>query len=98
MTQGLRAAKRINAMMNRLDELRFTRRKEVAAALAKAREYGNLDENEEYDRVRYVQSRMELEIRMLEERLDAAVQWYAVRNRKKAPQSGDTPLNNPLQS
>ncbi|MEL6942641.1 MAG: transcription elongation factor GreA, partial [Bacteroidota bacterium] len=45
-----------------LDELKTTGRQEAAAAIAEAREKGDLSENEEYDAAKEAQGLLELKI------------------------------------
>ncbi|MEG1528813.1 MAG: transcription elongation factor GreA [Clostridia bacterium] len=60
-------------LKERLEFLIVTRRKEVAENLQRARELGDLSENAEYDAAKDEQSRVESEIKELEEKILYAV-------------------------
>jgi len=53
-------------LKNELEEMKTTGRKEVAAAIAEAREKGDLSENAEYDAAKDAQGILELKINELE--------------------------------
>ena len=55
-----------------LEELMTTRRREVAARIAQAREFGDISENSEYDDAKNEQAMLEQQIAQLEERLREA--------------------------
>jgi transcription elongation factor GreA len=55
-----------------LDDLSTTRRREVAARIKEARDFGDISENAEYDDAKNAQAMIESRILMLEERLRAA--------------------------
>lgn len=56
-----------------LEHLKTVKRKEVAQAIQKARAYGDLSENSEYDEAKNEQAEIETRIAMLEETLENAV-------------------------
>jgi transcription elongation factor GreA len=64
--------KQADALRAELDELEGPRRKEVVAAIAKAREFGDLSENFEYHAAKNEQGLLEARIRTLRARLDGA--------------------------
>ncbi|MEO0789836.1 MAG: transcription elongation factor GreA [Bacteroidota bacterium] len=53
-------------LKNELNELKTTKRQEVAAAIAEAREKGDLSENAEYDAAKEAQGLLEMKINELE--------------------------------
>jgi transcription elongation factor GreA len=55
-----------------LDHLSTTRRREVAARIKEAREFGDISENAEYDDAKNEQAMLEARIAQLEERLRSA--------------------------
>ena len=55
-----------------LDHLSTTRRREVAARIKEAREFGDIAENSEYDDAKNEQAMLEAKIAQLEERIRAA--------------------------
>jgi len=55
-----------------LDHLSTTRRREIAARIKEAREFGDISENAEYDDAKNEQARLEAHISQLEEKLRAA--------------------------
>ncbi len=55
-----------------LDELSTTRRREVAARIKEAREFGDISENAEYDDAKNEQAMLEARIAQLEEKLRSA--------------------------
>jgi transcription elongation factor GreA len=55
-----------------LDQLSTTRRREVAARIKEAREFGDISENAEYDDAKNEQAMLEARIAQLEERLRSA--------------------------
>ena len=65
-------AKQAEALRAELTELEGPRRKEVVAAIAKAREFGDLSENFEYHAAKNEQGLLEARIRTLRARLDGA--------------------------
>src|SRR5262249_40635716 len=65
-------AKQADALRAELEELEGPRRKEVVAAIAKAREFGDLSENFEYHAAKNEQGLLEARIRTLRARLDGA--------------------------
>ena len=60
-------------LQNELEYLKTVKRKEVAQAIQKAREYGDLSENSEYDEAKNEQAEIETKIAALEETLDNIV-------------------------
>jgi transcription elongation factor GreA len=64
--------KQAEALRAELAELEGPRRKEVVAAIAKAREFGDLSENFEYHAAKNEQGLLEARIRTLRARLDGA--------------------------
>jgi transcription elongation factor GreA len=52
-----------------LDHLSTTRRREVAARIKEAREFGDISENAEYDDAKNEQAMLEARIALLEEKL-----------------------------
>ena len=56
-----------------LEHLKSVKRKEVALAIQKARAYGDLSENSEYDEAKNEQAEVEGKIARLEETLDNAI-------------------------
>ena len=60
-------------LQNDLEHLKTVKRKEVAQAIQKARAYGDLSENSEYDEAKNEQAEIETRIAMLEETLENAV-------------------------
>ena len=56
-----------------LEHLKTVKRKEVAQAIQKARAYGDLSENSEYDEAKNEQAEVEAKIAALEETLENAV-------------------------
>jgi len=65
-------AKQAEALRVELEELEGPRRKDVVAAIAKAREFGDLSENFEYHAAKNEQGLLEARIRTLRSRLDGA--------------------------
>jgi transcription elongation factor GreA len=63
----------LEELKKKLDYLIVEKRKEVAASLQHARELGDLSENAEYDAAKDEQSRVEAEIKDLEEKITNAV-------------------------
>ncbi len=61
-----------DALRTELAELEGPRRKDVVAAIAKAREFGDLSENFEYHAAKNEQGLLEARIRTLRSRLDGA--------------------------
>ncbi len=61
------------ALREELEELEGPRREEIVAAIAKAREFGDLSENFEYHAAKNEQGLLEARIRTLRSRLDGAV-------------------------
>jgi transcription elongation factor GreA len=55
-----------------LDQLSTTRRREVAARIKEAREFGDISENAEYDDAKNAQAMLEARIAQLEEKLRSA--------------------------
>src|SRR5512142_3023968 len=55
-----------------LDHLTTTRRREVAARIKEAREFGDISENAEYDDAKNEQAMLEARIAVLEEKLRSA--------------------------
>src|SRR5438309_3270957 len=55
-----------------LDELSTTRRREIAARIKEAREFGDISENAEYDDAKNEQAMLEARIAQLEEKLRSA--------------------------
>ncbi|HVV59152.1 MAG TPA: transcription elongation factor GreA [Gaiellaceae bacterium] len=73
MVEGERLTeKQAAALREELAELEGPRRKEVVAAIAKAREFGDLSENFEYHAAKNEQGLLEARIRSLRSRLDGA--------------------------
>jgi transcription elongation factor GreA len=64
--------KQAEALRTELAELEGPRREEVIAAIAKAREFGDLSENFEYHAAKNEQGLLEARIRTLRSRLDGA--------------------------
>jgi transcription elongation factor GreA len=64
--------KQAAALRTELEELEGPRRTEVVAAIAKAREFGDLSENFEYHAAKNEQGLLEARIRTLHARLDGA--------------------------
>ncbi len=64
---------RYNELETELNELRTTKRAEIADQLKRAKEYGDLSENAEYAEAREEQSRIEARIAELDEMLKSAV-------------------------
>jgi transcription elongation factor GreA len=64
--------KQAEALRNELAQLEGPRRVEVVAAIAKAREFGDLSENFEYHAAKNEQGLLEARIRTLRARLDGA--------------------------
>ena len=60
------------AIRTELEELEGPRRRDVVAAIAKAREFGDLSENFEYHAAKNEQGLLEARIRTLRSRLDGA--------------------------
>lgn len=60
-------------LQNELEYLKTVKRKEVAQAIQKAREYGDLSENSEYDEAKNEQAEIETKIAALEDTLENAV-------------------------
>ena len=60
-------------LQNELEYLKTVKRKEVAQAIQKAREYGDLSENSEYDEAKNEQAEIEAKIATLEVTLENAV-------------------------
>ena len=60
------------ALTDELDYLRNVRREEVKADIAKARSYGDLSENSEYDEAKNEQAKVETRIAELEEMINNA--------------------------
>ena len=65
-------AKQADALRTELEELEGPRRTEVVAAIKKAREFGDLSENFEYQAAKNEQGLLEARIRSLRARLDGA--------------------------
>jgi transcription elongation factor GreA len=65
-------AKQAAALRGELEELEGPRRKDVVAAISKAREFGDLSENFEYHAAKNEQGLLEARIRTLRARLDGA--------------------------
>lgn len=59
-------------LQNELEYLKTVKRKEVAQAIQKAREYGDLSENSEYDEAKNEQAKIEAQIADLEETIATA--------------------------
>ena len=59
-------------LKSELDHLSTTRRREVAARIREAREFGDISENAEYDDAKNEQAMLEARIAQLEERLRSA--------------------------
>ncbi len=64
--------KQADALREELAQLEGPRREEVVAAIAKAREFGDLSENFEYHAAKNEQGLLEARIRTLRSRLDGA--------------------------
>jgi transcription elongation factor GreA len=64
--------KQADALREELAQLEGPRREEVVAAIAKAREFGDLSENFEYHAAKNEQGLLEARIRSLRSRLDGA--------------------------
>jgi transcription elongation factor GreA len=64
--------KQASALRDELAELEGPRREDVVAAIAKAREFGDLSENFEYHAAKNEQGLLEARIRTLRARLDGA--------------------------
>jgi len=65
-------AKQADSLRAELEELEGPRRREVVAAIKKAREFGDLSENFEYHAAKNEQGMLEARIRTLRARLDHA--------------------------
>ncbi len=72
MTEELMSREKFEELNRELDELRTTRRKEVAEQLEYARSLGDLSENAEYQEAREMQAAVEERIAKLESILKAA--------------------------
>jgi transcription elongation factor GreA len=72
VTEERLTARQADALRNELAELEGPRRTEVVAAIAKAREFGDLSENFEYHAAKNEQGLLEARIRTLRARLDHA--------------------------
>jgi len=59
----------LKKMTDTLDYLKNVKRKEVIEAISKARSFGDLSENSEYDEAREEQGKVEIQIKELEELL-----------------------------
>ena len=59
-------------LKSELEHMSTTRRREVAARIKEAREFGDISENAEYDDAKNEQARLEAHISQLEEKLRAA--------------------------
>ena len=62
----------LQKLKDELEELSTTKRREVAARIKEAREFGDISENSEYDDAKNEQAMLEQRIAQLEERLRAA--------------------------
>src|SRR5438309_213312 len=62
----------LEKLKEELDELSTTKRREVAARIKEAREFGDISENSEYDDAKNEQAMLETRIATLEEKLRAA--------------------------
>ena len=62
----------LEKLTEELEVLRTDRRREVAERIKEAREFGDIDENSEYDDAKNEQAMLEARIAQLEERLSAA--------------------------
>jgi transcription elongation factor GreA len=62
----------LSNLKSELDQLSTTRRREVAARIKEAREFGDISENAEYDDAKNEQAMLEARIAQLEERLRSA--------------------------
>lgn len=67
------SAEGLKKLQERLEYLKTTGRKEAAEEIKKARAFGDLSENSEYDEAKNHQGLLEKEIAQLEEQLEAAV-------------------------
>ena len=63
----------LKKLQQELEYLKTTKRKEVALAIQKARAYGDLSENSEYDEAKNEQAEIEGKIAHLEETLENAI-------------------------
>ena len=63
----------MNKLQNELEQLKTVKRKEVAQAIQKARSFGDLSENSEYDEAKNEQAEIEGKIAHLEETLKNAI-------------------------
>lgn len=73
MAQELISRKRFEEIKEELDYLVTTKRAEIGAAIQKARSFGDLSENAEYDEARNEQAEIESRIARLEEIISNAV-------------------------
>jgi transcription elongation factor GreA len=62
----------LNNLKSELDHLLSTRRREVAARIKEAREFGDITENAEYDDAKNEQAMLEARIAQLEDKLRSA--------------------------
>ena len=62
----------LQKLKDELEELSTTKRREVAARIKEAREFGDISENSEYDDAKNEQAMLEQRIAQLEERLRSA--------------------------
>ncbi|MEZ5122532.1 MAG: transcription elongation factor GreA [Solirubrobacterales bacterium] len=62
----------LQRLKDELEELSTTKRREVAARIKEAREFGDISENSEYDDAKNEQAMLEQRIAQLEERLRSA--------------------------
>lgn len=62
----------LDKLKTELEELSTTRRREVATRIKEAREFGDIQENSEYDDAKNEQAMLEQKIAQLEERLRSA--------------------------
>ncbi len=88
MAEILMTQEGYDALKERLDYLKGTRRLEVAEKIAFAKSYGDLSENEEYHCALDEQSMLEHEIHDIEEKLNSATI-----EKKTATKSGQISLN-----
>ena len=65
-------AEGLSTLKSELEHLSTTRRREVAARIKEAREFGDISENAEYDDAKNEQARLEAHISQLEEKLRSA--------------------------
>ena len=63
----------LKKLQNELEHLKTVKRKEVAQAIQKARDFGDLSENSEYDEAKNEQAEIEGKIAQLEETLKNAI-------------------------